>query len=244
MDFARGILIDPGVIFFTQAVGPTDRIRAMQPSRPASRRSIVFLTIGLLVSVLTVQAHAQSGAITALGRLEPADGVIRVSGPSLPAVVITELLVDEGDVLEAGQPIARLDTYARHRANVEAMRARLEGAQRELDRASKLRKSRATAIAQFDEATTDVKVAKAELAGARADLARSEVKSPSAGRVLLVHTRAGERVGPDGILELGRTDQMYAIAEVYETDIGTRVSQGDAAKHSTSAASSTANPVR
>jgi HlyD family secretion protein len=34
-----------------------------------------------------------------------------------------------------------------------------------------------------------------------------------------VHTRDGERVGPDGILELGRTDDMYAVAEVYESDI-------------------------
>jgi HlyD family secretion protein len=34
-----------------------------------------------------------------------------------------------------------------------------------------------------------------------------------------VHAHAGERVGPEGILELGNTDEMYAVAEVYETDI-------------------------
>jgi HlyD family secretion protein len=38
--------------------------------------------------------------------------------------------------------------------------------------------------------------------------------------VLVVHARDGERVGSDGILELGRTDDMYAVAEVYESDIG------------------------
>jgi HlyD family secretion protein len=37
--------------------------------------------------------------------------------------------------------------------------------------------------------------------------------------VLDVHTRAGERVGFDGIAELGQTDAMYAVAEVYETDV-------------------------
>jgi HlyD family secretion protein len=37
--------------------------------------------------------------------------------------------------------------------------------------------------------------------------------------VIKVHAREGERVGPDGVVELGKTDQMYAIAEVYETDI-------------------------
>ena len=35
-----------------------------------------------------------------------------------------------------------------------------------------------------------------------------------------MHTRTGERVGPEGIVELGRTHEMYAIAEIYETDIG------------------------
>jgi len=182
----------------------------------------------LLFALVAAEALADSGSVTALGRLEPADGVIRVSGPSLPAVVIVELLVDEGDVLEKGQLIARLDTAGRHRAQVEAMRARLQGAEAELGRSKKLQASRAAAIAKHDEAQTAVKVARAELAAARADLALSEVKAPSAGQVLAVHARAGERVGPDGILELGRTDQMYAIAEVYETDIG-RVEVGQRA---------------
>ena len=44
-----------------------------------------------------------------------------------------------------------------------------------------------------------------------------------------VHARAGERVGPEGIIELGRTDAMFAIAEVYETDI-TRVRLGQTAR--------------
>jgi HlyD family secretion protein len=37
--------------------------------------------------------------------------------------------------------------------------------------------------------------------------------------VLAIHARPGELILQDGILELGRTDRMYAIAEVYETDI-------------------------
>ena len=57
----------------------------------------------------------------------------------------------------------------------------------------------------------------------------SEVKAPMAGQVLRVHAHAGERVGPEGILELGRTEAMMAVAEVYETDIG-RVAVGQRAK--------------
>jgi multidrug efflux pump subunit AcrA (membrane-fusion protein) len=59
----------------------------------------------------TESAPAPSGprAVTALGRLQPKDGIIRVAGPSRPTVVIAKLLVDTGDVVEAGQPLAILD---------------------------------------------------------------------------------------------------------------------------------------
>jgi HlyD family secretion protein len=55
---------------------------------------------------------------------------------------------------------------------------------------------------------------------AQVDLNLSYVKAPVSGYILKVHTRQGERINTqDGIVELGRTDQMYAVAEVYETDI-------------------------
>jgi ABC exporter DevB family membrane fusion protein len=36
---------------------------------------------------------------------------------------------------------------------------------------------------------------------------------------LKIHTWPGEAIGSKGILELGKTDQMYVVAEVYQTDI-------------------------
>jgi HlyD family secretion protein len=55
---------------------------------------------------------------------------------------------------------------------------------------------------------------------AQVDLNLSYVKAPVSGYILKVHSRQGERVNTqDGIVELGGTDQMYAVAEVYETDI-------------------------
>ena len=62
-------------------------------------------------------------------------------------------------------------------------------------------------------------VARAQLRYAEAELARSIVRAPFDGQVLEIHARTGERVAPQGILELGRTDEMYAVAEVYETDV-------------------------
>ena len=45
------------------------------------------------------------------------------------------------------------------------------------------------------------------------------MRAPTAGEVIQVYARRGERIGPNGIVDLGRTDKMYAVAEVYETDI-------------------------
>ena len=58
----------------------------------------------------SVAAPPPQTVVTALGRLEPRDGLVRLAGPSEPSVVIAELLVDEGDRVEAGQVVARLDT--------------------------------------------------------------------------------------------------------------------------------------
>lgn len=72
----------------------------------------------------------------------------------------------------------------------------------------------------------DVAVAEAELLKAEAVTARqaeeleaTSIRAPIAGRVLKVHVRAGEKVGESGILELGNTAEMHAVAEVYERDI-------------------------
>ncbi len=192
-----------------------------------SRCSLVAWGVaGLLLASNSASAD---GSITALGRLEPEGGVVRVAGPSTAAVVISELMVAEGDTLAAGQLIARLDSYPRNRALVARENARLEDAQREFARSTRLHAGRAASSSVPEEAEIGLKVARANLAGAEAELAMSEVKAPMAGQVLRVHAHAGERVGPEGILELGRTEAMMAVAEVYETDIG-RVAVGQRAK--------------
>jgi len=190
---------------------------------------VVVPCLLLALAVPAASGGDSSGAVTALGRLEPKGGVIRVAGPSHAAVVLTDLYVDEGDVLEKGQMIARLDSYARNQAELTAQRAMVEDAERELARSSRLEAGRAASLAARETAEMKVKVAKARLAAAEAELALSEVRAPIAGQVLSLHVRQGERVGADGILELGRTQEMYAIAEVYETDIG-RVAAGQRAR--------------
>jgi HlyD family secretion protein len=74
---------------------------------------------------------------------------------------------------------------------------------------------------------TDVRVAEAQLQSAiadldkaKADLLLAQVRAPIAGQVLKVQAKAGEAASnTSGVIELGNTKQMYAVAEIYETDI-------------------------
>ncbi|NES83258.1 MAG: HlyD family efflux transporter periplasmic adaptor subunit, partial [Moorea sp. SIO2B7] len=45
------------------------------------------------------------------------------------------------------------------------------------------------------------------------------VRSPIDGQILSLNTKVGEIVGSQGLATIGKTQQMYVIAEVYESDI-------------------------
>lgn len=120
------------------------------------------------------------------------------------------------------------------RATLDARQAQLstttETLQKQIDR------ERET-LAQLQEVRpVDVRVAQVELDRAqiaveqrRADLEDTRVRAPVAGQVLRINTQVGEQVNiEEGIVELGQTDQMFAIAEVYETEI-TQVEVGQSA---------------
>ena len=184
-----------------------------------SRLRDLSLIIATALVLAVPHGLAQERSISCLGRLEPKDGVINLAGPSSGSGVIKSLSVAEGDWVEEGQQIALLDTHELRKAEVNRLEAVLRNARRELNRQKDLAKTSSTSRVTLDDATMNLEVAIADLAAARAQLDLTVVTSPIRGQVLDIHTRPGERIGAEGILELGRTDQMYAIAEVYETDI-------------------------
>lgn len=69
----------------------------------------------------------------------------------------------------------------------------------------------------YDRAEVDKAIAARDRA--KAELEQAYVRSPVNGEVLYIHTRAGEVISSDGIVELGQTRQMEAIAEVYQSDV-------------------------
>lgn len=53
-----------------------------------------------------------------------------------------------------------------------------------------------------------------------ARLRRTIIRAPRTGRILRVFAYPGEVIADDGIVEMGDTRRMYAVAEVYESDVG------------------------
>lgn len=89
-----------------------------------------------------------------------------------------------------------------------------------------LNKARATLTQIAEVRPVDVQAAQAEVNRAiatrnqaKASFEQTSVRSPVDGEVLNIHTRSGEVVSMDGIVEIGQTRQMQAIAEVYQSDV-------------------------
>lgn len=224
---------------------------------------ISFCLAAMLASGVTLAQAPQ--AVSALGRLEPEHGIIRVAAASTPdavsGAVLMELHVETGDDIREGDLVAVTDTApvmaARLREaetavtlaerEVEAARSRAQEAcvradvaAREAERRERLRaqgvageeeaesargeaEARKASCASASTAVrlseTGILVARAHAERVNAELQRSHVRAPFDGRVLDVTVRPGELIGERGIIEMGRVDRMYAIAEVYETDI-------------------------
>ena len=83
-------------------------------------------------------------------------------------------------------------------------------------------------------AQTELEQAIATISTAEADLDLAYVRAPVDGQILRIHTFAGENIGDLGIVDLAQTQEIYVVAEVYETDIG-KISKGQKATISSSA---------
>lgn len=110
---------------------------------------------------------------------------------------------------------ARLDlAQARLQNTVATLREQIAQEQAVLD---KLREVRPVDLA---EAQAEVDYAISQVQRIESELEDYYVRVPIDGQILKINTLVGEQVDTsEGIVELGRTSQMYAIAEVYETDV-------------------------
>ncbi len=186
-----------------------------------------------------VQAGAKQGEIQAQGR------VIQ----RLQAEKITETAAQEAIIAQLTAELANAELEDRRyqqllidgavstslrdskHLTMDIVQQRLNQAQAEL---SRIRQSRQQQVAEAQDTEAqiaevrpvDVALAQAQVAQAQAGVTQAEadldlavVRAPQDGQVLKIHARPGEVVGNQGIISLGQTQSMVAVAEIYELDI-------------------------
>lgn len=175
-------------------------------------------------------------AVAALGRLDPSGEIHQLAAPISGiggSPRITRLLVLEGSRVEAGQLLAEFDTGPALRAQgavldsrIANLRSRLAVQSRDIERYRELGRQGAIAGTDLDVRENDLLALSGQLQEALAereridaDLVLTELRAPIAGTVLRLHARVGERPGDKGVLELGASERMEALIEVYESDI-------------------------
>lgn len=195
----------------------------------------------------TVARGDLSATVSATGKTQPIDQVEVKSKASGQIIVMP---VEEGDVVEKGALIARIDetdarnAYEQALADLDVAKATVAQTAGNVKRQEEMFKRGLLSEAEMDQVRLEEVRAKAQLVKAETEVATMEirlkdsvVRSPISGIVLQKNVAAGQIIssginsvsGGTLIATVARMDSMYVYAEVDEVDIG-QVRIGQAAK--------------
>lgn len=182
------------------------------------------------VTSIVVEPRAFSSVVSLNGEARPKRD-IQVSAPAT-GVRILEILVDEGDTVRAGQPMARLDTALSGamtraaEASVAEARSASVRARGEYQRAESIRDSGALSTEAIELRRAAALAADARLAAAQAQLAESNarlgggyVRAPAAGLVIGRSAEVGRSVDGQILFRLAADNELEIAAEVAESDM-------------------------
>jgi HlyD family secretion protein len=186
------------------------------------RRGALLATFVGRVQLSAMLEDAKSQTVVARRRLEQVKAGVKQ--PDLEAQQ-SETARLQADLENAQAELKRYEALRRSddvtASEVEARRTSVVVLQRSIEQST----HRLESLKEIP--ATDVRLAEAQLQAAIAnetraqrDLDVSSILAPEDGEILKVHAHTGEEVGAEGLLDIGHTSQMYAVAEVYDTDIG------------------------
>ena len=168
--------------------------------------------------------------------MDPAQ-IIQVS--PINSSVISKIMVDRGDEVEEGEPVAQMDSSveaatleilearAQSTAQIEAQEARMDYVAAQLDRVRRLVAQNAQSAVRLEELEYEYSLAQSQLKQARhdrqtllAEVARSRtaldntiVRAPASGRIVDIPLSPGEHAGQDRyILEIAQLDPLHVAA--------------------------------
>jgi len=193
----------------------------------------------------TKQVAPLERRITALGRLTPKGGNVKLAVPAGVSggnQIVTKWMVDEGDTISEGQTLAYLSSYQELSTAIESAEENLrlsrsllpfleisrEKAKELLNRGSLSQEEYTKTITALKTRKSEVLTNEAELQRARNNLDSSIVKSPLDGQLIKIYSWPGMKPTDDGLALAARTSDMQVWAQVFQTDIG-EISQGQLA---------------
>ena len=158
-------------------------------------------------------ATAQISSTAALEAEDEATVVARVGG------VVTELLVEEGQYVQKGQPLARLDDE-RLRLEVERAETALKQLKGVFERTQTMYDKQLVSSETFDQAKSNYEAQEVATDLARLELAYATVRSPISGWVSTRHIKAGNMVNPnDPTFQVTNLNALRAVLHLPEREL-------------------------
>lgn len=166
------------------------------------------------VKLFQVSGGEAAGRRSFPGRIEStyrADLAFRVPG------TVLEILVKEGDLVETGQLLAKLDPTD-YEIVVRDRLASFENSQRNFGRATELVEDGYISRLEYDRLEANFKSSEAALAAAQQDLAYTELRAPFGGRVAKRHVERFEEISVrQPVLSLQDVDNLQVKIDIPES---------------------------
>jgi HlyD family secretion protein len=193
-------------------------------------------SISKLSDEITADLIPTITAVAALGQLSPSGEIRQLAAPisqfgSSPRLV--EMLVNEGDFVKKGDILAIFENreklisdFERNENLINTINDEIALKKDQIQRYELALSKDAYSFVQFSQRKDELlklEKQKINLIGdqknIKIDLFNSKLRSPIDGFILGINTRVGERPKNEGILDIGSSQKMEALIEVYESDI-------------------------
>ncbi|BDX06898.1 efflux RND transporter periplasmic adaptor subunit [Planctobacterium marinum] len=175
-----------------------------------------IVSIPVEVADLTIGSISSNYETTAvLEAKEEAFVVARASG------IIEHIYVEEGDYVEKGQELAKLE-QERYILNLNRAKADLRGIQKELDKIDKVYNQKLVSDDTYDKLTAQFESAKATLELAELDLAETIIRAPIAGYIAERNAKVGnltESFQRERMFQIVQQKQLYGIVHLPEKEL-------------------------
>jgi membrane fusion protein, multidrug efflux system len=177
---------------------------------------IFILVVPVLIVVSFANVNAQQ-RYTLDGLIEP-NQTVKIA--SQVEGILSEILVDRGDIVKKDQVIARLDSKIQ-KAAMDLAQAKVEFSKRKVQRNEELYQKELVSIHDKDEMETELKVLELQLRQTEEEMAVRTIRSSVDGVVVERLLSPGERVGNDPIVKIACVDPLYVEVVAPSEKFGT-----------------------